>query len=152
MVDYPLGDARVLLRYASCMRTGNLCLSFIVTCLLAAGNLVAQQPVTTPSTTARDTLLVGSLAHEPLRMTLPELQAMPHITVTVHNSHTNVYETYSGVRLADLLSKVGAPLGSELHGKALANYIVATGADGYPSVLALAEVDPSFHPGDVRRG
>jgi DMSO/TMAO reductase YedYZ molybdopterin-dependent catalytic subunit len=40
-------------------------------------------------------------------------------------------------------------LGSDLRGKALANYIVATGSDGYRSVLALGEVDPSFHPGEV---
>jgi hypothetical protein len=74
---------------------------------------------------------------------------MPHITVTVHNPHTNADEVYSGVRLADLLAKMNAPLGSELHGEALANYIVATGSDGYQAVLALGEVDPAFHPGEV---
>jgi len=78
-----------------------------------------------------------------------ELKAMPHVTLTVHNSHTNADETYSGVRLADLLIKMGAPLGSELHGGALASYIVATGSDGYQAVLALGEVDPGFHPGEV---
>jgi DMSO/TMAO reductase YedYZ molybdopterin-dependent catalytic subunit len=69
--------------------------------------------------------------------------------VTLHNAHTNADETYSGVRLADLLGKMGTPLGSDLRCKALANYIVATGADGYKAVLALGEVDPSFHPGEV---
>ena len=69
--------------------------------------------------------------------------------MTIHNSHTNADETYSGVRLSDLLAKIGAPLGGELRGKALANYIVATGSDGYKAVLALGEVDPSFHPGEV---
>jgi hypothetical protein len=77
------------------------------------------------------------------------LKAMPHITVTFHNAHTNADETYSGVRLADLLGKLGAPLGSELRGKALANYVIATGSDGYRAVFALAEIDPSFHPGEV---
>ena len=43
----------------------------------------------------------------------------------------------------------GPPVGADLHGKALANYVVATGSDGYQSVLALGEVDPSFHPGEV---
>jgi DMSO/TMAO reductase YedYZ molybdopterin-dependent catalytic subunit len=74
---------------------------------------------------------------------------MPHISATCHNSHTNADETYSGVRLADLLGKVGAPLGDQLRGKALANYVVASGSDGYAAVLALGEIDPSFHPGDV---
>ena len=48
-----------------------------------------------------------------------------------------------------MLAKLGAPLGNQLRGKALANYIVAKGSDGYRAVLALGEVDPSFHPGEV---
>jgi len=44
---------------------------------------------------------------------------------------------------------MNAPLGSELRGKALANYVLATGSDGYRAVLALAEIDPSFHPGEI---
>ena len=32
---------------------------------------------------------------------------------------------------------------------ALSSYIVATGSDGYVAVIALAEVDPSFHSGEV---
>ena len=41
------------------------------------------------------------------------------------------------------------PHGKDLHGKALAEYVVATGSDGYRAVLALAEIDPEFHPGEV---
>ena len=77
------------------------------------------------------------------------LKAMPHKTVTVHNPHTNADETYSGVPLIDLLASLGVPHGKDLHGKALSDYVVATGSDGYKAVLALAEVDPEFHPGDV---
>jgi hypothetical protein len=84
-----------------------------------------------------------------VRLSMPDFKLLPHIKVSLHNSHTNSNETYSGVRLADLLSKMGAPLGDELRGEALANYIVATGADGYQVVLALGEVDPAFHPGEV---
>jgi hypothetical protein len=47
------------------------------------------------------------------------------------------------------LTKYGAPLGSALRGAALGYYVMATGADGYKAVYSLAEVDPSFHPGDV---
>jgi hypothetical protein len=87
--------------------------------------------------------------HAPLKLRLPDLKAMPHVKVTVHNPHTNADETYSGVRLAGLLLKIGAPLGKDLHGEALANYVVATGSDGYKAVLALGEIDPSFHPGEI---
>jgi hypothetical protein len=87
--------------------------------------------------------------HDPLALSPSALKAMPHISVTIHNSHSNADETYSGVRLADVLAKVGAPLGGELRGVALATYIIAVGSDGYQAVFSLAEVDPSFHPGEV---
>lgn len=77
------------------------------------------------------------------------LQALPHQTVTIFDHHTNANETYSGVTLMDLLAKLGVPHGKDLHGKALTDYVVATGADGYKSVLAVAEIDPEFHPGQV---
>ena len=82
-------------------------------------------------------------------LTLSDLQALPHKTVTFHNVHTKADETYSGVPLTDLLAKYGAATGDKLRGKGLSEYIVATGSDGYKAVLALAETDPSFHPGDV---
>ena len=82
-------------------------------------------------------------------MSATDFKSLPHITVTFHNSHTSADESYSGVRLADLLAKLGAPLGDALRGKALANYVVAAGSDGYKSVLALGEIDPNFHPGEV---
>lgn len=81
--------------------------------------------------------------------TAETLKALPHKTVTVHNQHENVDETYSGVPLIELLKQVGAPIGKDVHGKALAEYVVATGSDGYKAVLALAEAEPDFHPGDV---
>ena len=77
------------------------------------------------------------------------IRSMPHTTLTVTNGHTGGSETYSGVPLIDLLAKDGVPHGKDLHGKALAEYVVATGSDGYKAVLALAEVDPEFHPGTV---
>jgi hypothetical protein len=78
-----------------------------------------------------------------------DLEVLPHLNITVHNEHSNADETYSGVRLADLLAKMNAPLGQDLRGAALSAYVEATGSDGYVAVLALAEVDPAFHPGDV---
>ena len=87
--------------------------------------------------------------HDPIILKLADLKAMPHLTITIHNSPSNADESYSGVRLSDLMAKLGAPLGGSLRGKALAHYIVANGSDGYQTVLAIAEVDPEFHPGEV---
>lgn len=102
-----------------------------------------------PAASKDELTLLTYSGHPPVVVSTTELKNVSHISVTVHNSHTNAEEVYSGVRLSDLLTKIGAPLGSELRGKALANYIVATGSDGYQAVFALAEVDPSFHPGEI---
>ncbi|MBB6142063.1 hypothetical protein HNQ77_000001 [Silvibacterium bohemicum] len=80
---------------------------------------------------------------------LATLKTMPQRTVKFHNVHTKAEETYTGVPLIDLLASLGVPHGKDLHGKPLSDYIVATGSDGYKAVLALAELDPEFHPGDV---
>jgi hypothetical protein len=93
-------------------------------------------------------LKVGNGSQQ-VTVSLEALQPMTHKTVTVHNPHTNADETYSGVPLIDLLKQVGAPTGHDVHGKALSEYVVATGSDGYKAVLALAEIEPDFHPGDV---
>jgi DMSO/TMAO reductase YedYZ molybdopterin-dependent catalytic subunit len=131
------------------MRTQAIRVSVIVACLLVVGNLGAQQSVTAPTVSATGDLLLTAPARGPLHLGTAELKSMAHITVVFHNSHTNADETYSGVRLSELLAKLGAPLGDGLRGKALAGYVVATGTDGYRSVLAMAEIDPGFHPGEV---
>lgn len=118
--------------------------------LIAAIHLAAQQPASAPAASAKDgELRLLAPHHDPVSLTIAEFKSMPHLSVTIHNSHSNADETYSGVRLADLLAKVGAPLGSNLRAKALAQYIVAGGSDGYQTVLSLGEVDPEFHPGEV---
>lgn len=101
--------------------------------------------------TANSLLLrvVPSHGIKPVVLTSASLAAMPHKTVTFHNVHTSTDETYSGVPLIYLLGTMGVPRGKDLHGKALSEYVVATGSDGYKAMLALAEVDPEFHPGDV---
>jgi hypothetical protein len=86
---------------------------------------------------------------ENLKLKVADLKSMPRTTVTVHNEHSKADETYAGVRLADVLGKLGAPLGHDLRGVALSGYIVATGSDGYVAVIALAEADPTFHSGEV---
>ena len=78
-----------------------------------------------------------------------EVAAMPHKSVSVLNAHTNAKETYSGVPLIDLLSKLGVPAGEKVRGKLFLFGVVAEGADHYAVLYALAEVDPSIHAGGV---
>jgi len=77
------------------------------------------------------------------------LREYPQAKVTVFDPHSKKQETYAGVPLVDLLAKLGVKHGKDLMGKALAQYVVATGSDGYVSVVALGELDPEFHPGTV---
>jgi hypothetical protein len=99
---------------------------------------------------AADTLVVSDHSgHTPVVLSATDFHLLPHISATVHNGHTDASETYSGVPLATLLAKLNAPLGRELHGEAMTSYLVAAGSDGYSVVLSLAEVDPSFHQGQV---
>ena len=136
-----------------------ICVPFLFLLTLASltpPRLFGQQAPATPSAQssspapANDTLRISAHAyHEDLILKVANLKAMPRTAVTVHNEHAKADETYVGVRLADVLAKMGAPLGHDLRGAALCGYLVATGSDGYVAVIALAEVDPSFHPGEV---
>jgi hypothetical protein len=129
------------------MRKLNLSIGMLCVVLTAPVTLPAQQPATAA---AGDSLrLAGAPDQTQVVLSPAAFHALPHITITVHNGHTNAAETYSGVSLATLLEKVNAPLGKELHGEAMTSYVVATGSDGYSVVLSLAEVDPEFHAGQV---
>jgi hypothetical protein len=118
--------------------------------LLLACTAVGQQGAAAAQAAQQNSLqFTPSPGKASLGIAASELQGMPRKTVVVHNPHTNANEKYEGVELSELLTKYGAPLGKQLRGPALAYYIVATGSDGYKAVFSLAEVDPTFHPGDV---
>jgi hypothetical protein len=53
--------------------------------------------------------------------------------------------THEGVALRDVLIKAGVPMGAALRGKALAQVVLATAADGYQVAYAIAELDPEFN-------
>jgi len=134
------------------------CVAFVVltgVALVGANRILAQAPATTgasaaPAAGANDQLKVSAYTKpDILKLKVADLKAMPRTTVSVHNEHSKADETYTGVRLADLLVKLGAPLGHDLRGAGLAGYVVATGSDGYVAVIALAEVDTTFHSGEV---
>ena len=75
-------------------------------------------------------------------LTAADLAALPHVTAVV-TDHGKT-RTYSGVPLATLMAKVGAPTGETLRGKALLGVIVASASDGYRVALSLAETDPGM--------
>jgi hypothetical protein len=100
---------------------------------------------TVPSTQ----LTIRALDGKSMTLKPEDIAALPHKSLSVYNHHTKTNETYSGVPLADLLAKVGVPLGESVKGKLFMIGVVAEGTDHYSVLYALAEVDPSIHTGDV---
>ena len=115
---------------------------------LAAAALSAALPFAVPAWTQTASLALAGPGQQ-TTISLDALKTMHHTSVTVTNGHSHARETYTGVPLIDLLTKVGAPAPEAVKGKVLSDYIVATGSDNYHAVLALAEIEPGFHPGAV---
>ena len=68
----------------------------------------------------RHTLRVSAGSyHQDVSYTLADLKSMPHASVTIHSPHSDTGDTYSGVRLADILRPLGVPLDKDLRGQAL---------------------------------
>lgn len=106
---------------------------WILGCLAAVLSAAQEAPAT---------LQVTGAVKQSLSLTADDLAKMPRATAkTSSNGMETVYE---GVWLHDLLKKAGVPQGSELRGKALADYILAKAQDGYVVVFSLAETDPAF--------
>ncbi len=68
-------------------------------------------------------------------LTASKMAALPHTTITVHNSHINADQTFSGVLLIQLLAPLGVP--EKPHGKDFKIYVVIEGRDAYKVVFAL---------------
>ena len=79
--------------------------------------------------------------------TAATLVSLPHVTLTVHNEHAKKDETYSGVPLIELLTRLGVP--EKPHGRDFRLYLVAEGSDGYQVVYSVAEATPDVHDGTV---
>ena len=112
-----------------------------------SGAVAQQMEHSAPSPSTH--LTIKTYDGKTLTLSPEELAALPHKSVSVFNAHSKANETYSGVPLADLLSKVGVPLGESVRGKLFLTGVVASGMDGYGVLYSLAEVDPSIHTGDV---
>jgi hypothetical protein len=123
---------------------------FLCAMLFACMSLRAQEAAQTPPATQTGPAdhgegpLVVTGDHKSLSLSPADFHALPHLTITVHNSHADAEETYSGVPLATLLARINAPTGKDLRGEAMTSYLIATGSDGYAVVLSLAEVDSGF--------
>lgn len=88
-------------------------------------------------------LLFGELGN-PGIYNLPDLGPLTTQTVTYTAAGTPVTDTYTGIRLWDLLGEAGGVTVSDAKNDILSKYAVATGSDGYRAVFSMGEIHPKF--------
>lgn len=76
-----------------------------------------------------------------------DLAALPRAKATIKVKGADV--TYEGARLDAVLAQAGVVHGERLMGRYLNQVIVARAADGFFSVLSLAETDPVYRANPV---
>ncbi len=82
-------------------------------------------------------------------LSVPDLQALPQKTLTVHNEHTKADETYTGVALSDLLAKYGAPFDKGNEKKIFHSYLRVEGTDHYYVIYSGSEIESAIHNAEV---
>jgi hypothetical protein len=145
------------------MRVGLAVLPFVLGAGTAIGQTPAQNPLPPispvhvvslpwiPGTQGKPLFPAGMLKivfdGKSAEWTPATLAVLQHKTITVFNEHAKANETYSGVPLIDLLTRLGVP--DKPHGEDLRLYLVAEGSDGYEAVYSVAEVNPDVHDATV---
>lgn len=124
---------------------------------LAWGILLCLSPEP-PAGAQQPALRIEAPGHPPETLTLAQLRALPatSLTISFQTEHGREQAAYGGVLLWTVLEHAGMidPAAPRDH---VRQVITVTGLDGYTSVLALAEIDPSFEGkavllADVRNG
>ncbi len=110
----------------------------------AMGAMDAAKPAAPLSTS-----LVLTVDGKATTFSVADVRAMPQKTVKVHNEHTKMDETYTGVALGDLLAKAGFAVGQTTHRTMLRSYLQAAGTDKYWVLYSVTEIEGSEHEGDV---
>lgn len=80
-------------------------------------------------------------------LTPKDLAALPRAKATITVKGAAV--TYEGARLDAVLAQAGVVHGERLMGRFLNQVVVARAADGFFSVLSLAETDPAYRANPV---
>lgn len=110
-----------------------------IACLVIS---ISAQTATAPATTQDVLLTVSGEVEHPLKLTRADLDKFARQALRAKDHDGKEYR-YDGVAIVDILQKAGLKFGDALRGKALASYLLVEAADGYQSVYALPEFDPS---------
>jgi DMSO/TMAO reductase YedYZ molybdopterin-dependent catalytic subunit len=101
----------------------------------SVASLLAQPP--------KAELTVSGDVSNPLVLNDADIAAFGEQTVNVTDERGNPV-SYSGVPVAAILAKAGAPLGKDLRGQNMAIGVIAKASDGYQVLFPLTQFDPAF--------
>ncbi|MEO6816464.1 MAG: molybdopterin-dependent oxidoreductase [Edaphobacter sp.] len=133
------------IRFAGCL-TASMTLGL---CLSGLPALAHGMPEHTHAKAALSTGLTLVIDGKATKLSVAELQSIPQKTITVHNPHTKMNESYTGVELSELLAKYGVALNKTTQRHILRSYLRVEGTDHYFVLYSAAEVEGEIHNGDV---
>ena len=135
------------------MRVAILGLAFAIAGVAAAGTAMGQPAAPMEHHDAKvkipSTSLTITAEGKSVTLSLADLQAMPQRTLKVHNGHSNVDETYTGVGMDDLLKKFGLTLENGGAKKVYHSYVRVEGTDKYFVLYSASELEAGLHSGDA---
>ncbi len=106
--------------------------------LILAAALLAPLPALAQAPAA--SLALTGPTGRTVALSAAQVAALPRVKVTLEG-HGQKHD-YEGPLLIDVLAKVGAPVGKDIHGSELATVVLVTARDGYQVAIGLAEADP----------
>lgn len=93
---------------------------------------------------AADAILKLTGLEKSVSFTAAEFAALPRTEQKVNDGPEKKERIYSGVKMADLLAQVGAPLGEKMRGSGMTTAVLVRCKDDYTVLFALAEFDEAF--------
>jgi DMSO/TMAO reductase YedYZ molybdopterin-dependent catalytic subunit len=111
-----------------------------------AGAAAATPAASPVASSAAETIAIVGLVTHPGPISVSELQTLPTETVKVdfESGGSPEAQTYTGVRLTDVLAHVGVAGDPATHNPLLRRYLIVTAKDGYQIVVSGGELDPNF--------
>ena len=98
---------------------------------------------------ALSTTLTVTFGSKVLTLKARDLADYPHQNVTVTNGHTKASETYSGVPISAILTKLGMPFEKSSEHNLLKTCIIAEGTDGYKVLISVYETLATIRQSDA---
>ena len=95
------------------------------------------------------TVLTITFGPKTLTLKPRDLADFPHQNATVVNGHSKTSETYSGVPISAILTKLGMPFDKASEHTLLKTYVIAEGTDGYKTLLSVYETLATIRQSDV---